>query len=88
MKAASVAAEHGARLVKLIGDEAMVVSERICGTVVVSLDASVTIGIAGLPQHTKDFNDLLRMADKAMYWGKNHGKNQIVVYSEAIDTCR
>ena len=69
-------------------EEAVVVSERICGTVVVSLDASVTIGIAGLPQHTKDFNDLLRMADKAMYWGKNHGKNQIVVYNEAIDTCR
>jgi diguanylate cyclase (GGDEF)-like protein len=69
-------------------EEALVVSERICKTVVVTLDVSVTIGIAGLPQHTGDFNDLLRMADRAMYWGKHHGKNQIVVYTDAIDTCK
>jgi diguanylate cyclase (GGDEF)-like protein len=69
-------------------EEALVVSERICKTVVVSLDVSVTIGIAGLPQHSVDFNDLLRMADRAMYWGKHHGKNQIVVYTDAIETCK
>jgi len=56
--------------------------------VVVTLDISVTIGIAGLPQHTSDFNELLRMADRAMYHGKHHGKNQIVVYTDAIDTCK
>jgi len=69
-------------------EEAMVVSERICKTVVVSLGVSVTIGLAGLPHHTVDCNDLLRMADRAMYWGKEHGKNQIVIYSDAIDTCK
>jgi diguanylate cyclase (GGDEF)-like protein len=67
-------------------DEAMVVSERICKTVVSTLDVSVTIGIAALPKHTTDYNELLRMADRAMYWGKQHGKNQITIYDGAIAT--
>jgi diguanylate cyclase (GGDEF)-like protein len=69
-------------------EEAIVVSDRICKTVESTLDVSVTMGIAGLPQHTVDFNSLLRMADQAMYWGKHHGKNQIVVYTDEIDTCK
>lgn len=69
-------------------EEATIVSERICKTVAITLEVSVTIGLAGLPQHTADYNDLLRMADRAMYWGKQHGKNQIVVYDETISTCK
>ncbi len=69
-------------------EEATIVAERICKTVVVTLDVSVTIGLAGLPQHTADYNELLRMADQAMYWGKQHGKNKIVVYDGSISTCK
>ncbi|MBN2298407.1 MAG: diguanylate cyclase [Deltaproteobacteria bacterium] len=69
-------------------EEAIVVSERICTTVESSLDVSVTIGLSSLPNNTTDHNELIRMADKAMYWGKQHGKNQIVVYKEAMSTCK
>ncbi len=69
-------------------EEALVVSERICKTVSVSLDVSVTIGLASLPKNTTDHSELIRMADKAMYWGKQHGKNQIVIYSEEMSMCK
>lgn len=69
-------------------EEAVVVSERICKTVVLTLNVSVTIGLAGFPQHTADHNELLRMADRAMYWGKQHGKNRIVIYEESMSTCK
>lgn len=69
-------------------EEAIVVSQRICKTVETSLDVSVTIGLSSLPKNTSDHNELLRMADMAMYWGKQHGKNQIVVYEDAMFTCK
>ncbi|HDP24467.1 MAG TPA: diguanylate cyclase [Deltaproteobacteria bacterium] len=69
-------------------DESMIVSQRICSTVESSLGVSVTIGLASLPRDTTDHNDLLRLADLAMYWGKMHGKNQIAVYGESMATCR
>ncbi|HQG31444.1 MAG TPA: diguanylate cyclase [Deltaproteobacteria bacterium] len=69
-------------------EEAVVVSERICKTVVLTLNVSVTIGLAGFPQHTADHNELLRMADRAMYWGKQNGKNRIVIYEDSMSTCK
>lgn len=69
-------------------EEAIIVSERICKTVLHTLDVSVTIGLAGFPQHTADHNELLRMADRAMYWGKQHGKNRIVIYEDSMSTCK
>jgi diguanylate cyclase (GGDEF)-like protein len=69
-------------------DEAIVVSERICKTVESSLDVSVTIGLSSLPKNTSDHNELIKMADTAMYWGKQHGKNQIVVYDETMSRCK
>ena len=69
-------------------EEAIVVSERICKTVESSLDVSVTIGLSSLPKNTSDHNELIRKADTAMYWGKQHGKNQIVVYEEAMSRCK
>jgi diguanylate cyclase (GGDEF)-like protein len=69
-------------------EEAIVVSQRICSTVESSLDVSVTIGLSSLPMNTTDHNALIRMADKAMYWGKQHGKNQIVIYEDAMSACK
>lgn len=68
--------------------EALVVSKRICKTVESSLDVSITIGLSSLPKNTSDHNELIRMADKAMYWGKQRGKNQVVVYDEEMSTCK
>lgn len=69
-------------------EEALVVSQRICSTVESSLEVSVTIGLSSLPQNSSDPHDVIRMADTAMYWGKTHGKNQIVVYEDSMSTCR
>lgn len=69
-------------------EESIVVSQRICSTVEASLGVSVTIGLSSLPMNTIDHNELIRMADKAMYWGKQHGKNQIVVYEDAMSACK
>jgi diguanylate cyclase (GGDEF)-like protein len=69
-------------------DEALVVSQRICSTVVSTLEVSVTIGISSLPANSSEPHDIIRMADAAMYWGKTHGKNQIVVYEDPMSTCR
>ncbi|MGC9323990.1 MAG: GGDEF domain-containing protein [Desulfomonilia bacterium] len=69
-------------------DESLIVSQRICSTVESSLGVSVTIGLASFPRDTTDHNELLRLADLSMYWGKVHGKNQIVVYNESMSTCK
>ncbi len=67
-------------------EEALVVSQRICKTVESTLDISVTIGLTSLPKDTTGHDELIMLADKAMYWGKTHGKNQIVIYEESIRT--
>jgi len=69
-------------------EEALVVSQRICSTVESTLEVSVTIGLSSLPGNSTDPHDIIRMADAAMYWGKSHGKNQIVVYDDSIPTCK
>ncbi|HOS98416.1 MAG TPA: diguanylate cyclase [Deltaproteobacteria bacterium] len=68
-------------------EEALVVSQRIGSTVDSTLEVSVTIGLSTLPKDSSDPNDILRMADAAMYWGKANGKNQIVVYDPSMTTC-
>jgi len=67
-------------------EEAEVVTKRILEAVKVSLGVSVTIGLTSLPKDTTDYKELIALSDKAMYWGKTHGKNQIVVYDEMIST--
>jgi diguanylate cyclase (GGDEF)-like protein len=69
-------------------EEAVVVSERICNTVESTLEVSVTIGLSSLPKDSSDPHEVIKLADAAMYWGKTHGKNQIVIYNDSISTCR
>jgi diguanylate cyclase (GGDEF)-like protein len=42
-------------------------------------------GIAGYPVHALGKDDLLHLADGAMYWAKSHGKNRSFIYSTSID---
>jgi diguanylate cyclase (GGDEF)-like protein len=69
-------------------EESLVVSQRICNTVETTLGVSVTIGLVSLPKNSSESHELIRMADTAMYWGKTHGKNQIVVYDDSMSTCK
>jgi diguanylate cyclase (GGDEF)-like protein len=69
-------------------EEAVVVSERICSTVESTLEVSVTIGLSSLPKDSSDPHEVIKLADAAMYWGKIHGKNQIVIYNDSMSTCK
>lgn len=69
-------------------EEACVVAQRICHALELSLGITVTIGLASLPKDTTDPQGLIRAADKAMYWGKEHGKNQVVIYDGDIAMCK
>ena len=43
---------------------------------------SVSVGIAEYPQDAETYDDLYKMADKALYFVKEHGKNGYCVYSD------
>jgi diguanylate cyclase (GGDEF)-like protein/putative nucleotidyltransferase with HDIG domain len=47
---------------------------------------TVSMGVAGLPLHAADREELLRMADGAQYWAKYHGKDQAVLYDSDVVT--
>ena len=51
--------------------------EEINGT----FNFTVSIGIAMLNEHHKDWNALLKDADIAMYKAKNNGRNQTALFS-------
>ncbi len=50
----------------------------------------LSIGIASIPMHTSDINDLIRFAEGASYWAKVSGGNSIIIFDpqtvEALDS--
>lgn len=47
---------------------------------------TISVGVAGYPEHARDRESLLRMADGAQYWAKYHGKDQVVLYDADVVT--
>jgi diguanylate cyclase (GGDEF)-like protein/putative nucleotidyltransferase with HDIG domain len=45
---------------------------------------TVSAGVATYPEHAGDRDALLKVADAALYWAKNHGKNRTCVYSDSV----
>jgi diguanylate cyclase (GGDEF)-like protein/putative nucleotidyltransferase with HDIG domain len=45
---------------------------------------TVSAGIAAYPDTASDRDELLRVADGALYWAKDHGKNRSCVYSPTV----
>jgi diguanylate cyclase (GGDEF)-like protein/putative nucleotidyltransferase with HDIG domain len=45
---------------------------------------TVSAGIAGYPENADDRDELLKVADGALYWAKNHGKNRSCIYSPSV----
>ena len=44
---------------------------------------TASAGVAGFPHQAFDRDDLIRLADSALYWAKEHGKNRVHVYRPA-----
>jgi diguanylate cyclase (GGDEF)-like protein len=40
---------------------------------------TVSAGIASFPYHASELDELIRLADSALYWAKEHGKNRVHV---------
>jgi diguanylate cyclase (GGDEF)-like protein/putative nucleotidyltransferase with HDIG domain len=45
---------------------------------------TVSAGIAAYPDTASDRDELLRVADGALYWAKDHGKNRSCIYSPTV----
>jgi diguanylate cyclase (GGDEF)-like protein len=78
-------------LLPLIADaqDALFVAEKIRQTVTQNfavngknLDVSTSIGIAIYPEHGLDEETLMKHADTAMYYIKNHGRNNTKLYQD------
>ena len=54
------------------------IAERITGSEEAGVGAvSISVGVATYPQHAHERDSLIRLADGALYWAKEHGKNQV-----------
>jgi diguanylate cyclase (GGDEF)-like protein len=51
----------------------------------VEVRLSVSIGVAGLPEHAEDRESLLKRADDAVYIAKRSGRNQVQIYNPDIE---
>jgi len=45
---------------------------------------TVSVGLAVFPEHGGDREALYDVADAALYWAKNHGKNRSCIYSPSV----
>ncbi len=45
---------------------------------------TASLGVAVAPAHASDGEQVLRLADRAMYWVKNHGRNGIKMYDQDV----
>lgn len=56
--------------------------------IIPDMDTYITasVGVAIIPDHGEDTNDILRKADAAMYTSKKHGKNQFHIYDASISS--
>jgi diguanylate cyclase (GGDEF)-like protein/putative nucleotidyltransferase with HDIG domain len=67
------------------GEDAAAVAEAVLhrvamGAEVRGVEVTLSAGVAEYPQYGVDRNELLRVADEAMYQAKEEGKNQVRIY--------
>jgi diguanylate cyclase (GGDEF)-like protein len=60
-------------------------ADQIVERVRARLDTAFSAGIVSYPRHGTLQDELLHLAQGAMYWAKSHGKARTFVYSDAID---
>jgi diguanylate cyclase (GGDEF)-like protein len=77
------------------GPEALIAAERLRSAVQTTPltgdqlepvgPVTISIGLALMPGHSTDINDLIEMADKAMYRAKDCGRNRVEVWEEETE---
>jgi len=74
-------AEEAERAAKEVLDN---FSEQTAGRYVKDFHVGLSIGVALFPEHTENFNVLIKYADIAMYYTKKHGKNSYCIYNSEL----
>jgi diguanylate cyclase (GGDEF)-like protein len=46
------------------------------------LGVTVSVGVAGFPEHAADLDMLFQHADRALYESKRRGRNRVTVFSD------
>lgn len=49
---------------------------------ILPIKVTISIGVSGVCSLTKDYNDTILLADKALYYCKEHGKNMVAIYDD------
>jgi diguanylate cyclase (GGDEF)-like protein len=64
---------------------AISVSQRIAAVEIEGVGrVSISVGVASFPGHARERDELVRVADSALYMAKEHGKGQVRVYRAGI----
>jgi diguanylate cyclase (GGDEF)-like protein len=93
----TVARYGGEEFAIILPDTDTVKSETVAGRVLntvasrrynpLSMPVTVSIGISNFPAHAQDKDELIKMADIALYHSKGRGKNCYTVFDEGIESC-
>ena len=50
----------------------------------VLLSVTASFGVSSYPELSQSSEDLIKNADSALYWSKEHGRDQVTVFSKEI----
>jgi len=60
------------------------IRRRIEKAIPMGIHVTASCGLAGFPEDGRSWSDLVRHADEALYYAKQHGRNQVVVWSREM----
>ncbi len=70
--------ENGKEVAKKLREEVSKIKIKVDGHG--DLSATISVGVSGLDMETKSLNNLLKLADQALYEAKRRGRNRVVVW--------